>query len=135
MVHRTFIHGEHLQRVALKTMYQNHPNIIHTYYRPGTNRLPCTHFGYPGPNSLTRAPSSVIPDRTPYSAHRVRFNRTPTSNLICRGFRSPPASRPGSGKLPTRLSCLPCRYYTRPMYRPNEGGSTSPTNGTLTMRL
>ena len=112
-------------------MYQNHPNIMHTYYRPGTNRVPRTQFGYPGPKSFFRAPSSVIPDRTPYSAHPVRFNRTPTSNVICRGFRSPPASRPGFGKLPTRFSCLPCRYYTRLMYMPIEDGATLPTNGTL----
>ena len=26
---------------------------------------------------------------------------------------------PDSGKLPTRLSCLPCKYYTEPMCRPS----------------
>ena len=135
MVHHTFIHGEHLQRVVLKPIYQNHPNIIHTYHRPGNNRLPRIQFGYPGPKSFFRAHSSVIPDRSFSSAHTVRFYRTPSSNVICRGFRSPPASRPGSGKLPTRLSCLPYIYYTEPMYRPIKGGSTLPTNGTLTMRL
>ena len=62
MVHHTFIHGEHLQRVALKPIFPNHPNIIHTYYRPGNNRLPHTQFGYPGPKSFFRAPSSVLPN-------------------------------------------------------------------------
>ena len=74
----------HLQRVALKPIYPNHPNIIYTYHRPGNNRLPRIQFGYPGPKSLFRAHSLVIPDRSLPSAHTVRFYRTPTSNFIRR---------------------------------------------------
>ena len=135
MVHHTFTHGEHLQRVALKPIHPNHPNITYTHHRPGNNCPPRTQFGYPGLKSLFRAHSSVIPDRSLPSAHTFWFYRTPTSRVIRRGFRRPPASRPGPGKLPTRPSRLPCRYYTEPMHRPIEGGSTLPTNGTLTMRL
>ena len=176
MVYQSFIHGEHLQRVALKPIYPNHPPFTHIYYRPRNKRLPRTQVGSrpnrspssahtvrfsPEPKSIFRAHSSVLartevhlprtqfgsrPNRSPLSAHTVRFSPGPKSPFrahssvlartehprlctvtttvlarsdICRAYRSPPASRPGSAKLPTRLSCLPCRYHTEPKYRPN----------------
>ena len=139
MVHSWYITHLYTENISRESHLSRYTRIIPTLYThiivQGKNRLPRTQFGYPGPKSLFRTRSSVIPDQSPPSAHTVRFYRTPTSNVIRRGFRSPPASRPGSGILPTRLSCLPCRYYTEPMYWPIEGGSTLPTNGTLTMRL
>ena len=76
--HHIYTHKEHLQRIALKPIYPNHPNI-YIYYRPWNNPLTAHTLRFsPEPKSSFRL-------------HKLgsRPNRTPQRHPISNHFGAP----------------------------------------------